>query len=193
LAAVSRAYLNVMINKHTLRQTLKQRRRALSTADIENASRRACALLSNHPRFQLGNHIALYSPFGGEISPLSLQHGDKYFYFPVVDAHFSMRFVAVKNTDDMTENRHGILEPKGDNAISIKNLDVVVIPLVGFNRQGDRLGMGAGYYDRALAHCREDTFKVGLAYSWQEVEQLCSEPWDIPLHAVVTEQEFIDC
>lgn len=192
-SGISGLFLSHMINKHALRQALKQRRRALSADDITQASRLACSRLLRHPRFQAAKHIALYSPFAGEIDPLSLFNENQTFYLPVVEANYAMRFIAVERTSDLVKNRYGILEPTGNSAIDVNDLDVIVIPLLGFNRQGDRLGMGAGYYDRALAQCNGRTFHVGFAYSWQEVEQLSSEHWDVPLHAVVTEKEFIDC
>lgn len=182
-----------MIDKHQLRQSLKQRRRALNAEDIALASDQACQSLRSIERFQQAKHVAIYSPFAGEIDPLALLQQDKQFYLPVVEDNFAMRFIAVNDSEDMALNRYGILEPTGNQTIAVFELEAIVIPLVGFNRRGDRLGMGAGYYDRALVQCSEKTFRVGFAYSWQEVEQLRSEHWDMPLHAVVTEQEQIIC
>ncbi len=182
-----------MIDKTQLRQSLKQRRRSLSPEDIALASDQACQSLLAIERFQHAKHVAIYSPFAGEIDPLALLQQDKQFYLPVVEDNFAMRFIAVNGSGDMALNRYGILEPTGSETIPVFELDAIVIPLVGFNRQGDRLGMGAGYYDRALAQCSEKTFRVGFAYAWQEVEQLRSEHWDVPLHAVVTDKEHIIC
>jgi 5-formyltetrahydrofolate cyclo-ligase len=70
--------------------------------------------------------------------------------------------------------------------------DTVLIPLVGFDRGGGRLGQGAGHYDRYLARY-PNVLKLGIAWSCQEVEQLPIDPWDVPLDAVITECEWIDC
>ena len=68
--------------------------------------------------------------------------------------------------------------------------DIVLMPLLGFDRQGTRLGQGAGYYDRALA--RESApLRIGIAWSLQEFENLPADPWDMPLDAILTEAEWI--
>ena len=94
-------------------------------------------------------------------------------------------------------NRYGILEPSFDEGKIVfpQSLDVLFMPLVGFDRQGNRIGMGGGYYDRALAFMKEQETSsltlVGLAHSIQEVPQISSQSWDIPLHLIATEKELI--
>ncbi|HEY0315853.1 MAG TPA: 5-formyltetrahydrofolate cyclo-ligase [Sphingomonas sp.] len=68
---------------------------------------------------------------------------------------------------------------------------VVLAPLVGFDRRGRRLGQGGGYYDRWFA-AHPGAMRIGVAWSVQEVEALAAEPWDMPLHAIVTEKEWIE-
>ncbi|MDC0524023.1 5-formyltetrahydrofolate cyclo-ligase [Porticoccaceae bacterium] len=81
------------------------------------------------------------------------------------------------------------------NPYAPQSLDVLFMPLVGFDRQGNRIGMGGGYYDRALAFMKEQENPsltlVGLAHSIQEVPQISSQSWDIPLHLIATEKELI--
>ncbi len=67
---------------------------------------------------------------------------------------------------------------------------IILLPLVGFDRTGNRLGQGAGHYDRALEHL-PSALRVGIAWSVQEVDQLPADPWDAPLDAVLTEREWI--
>jgi 5-formyltetrahydrofolate cyclo-ligase len=81
----------------------------------------------------------------------------------------------------------GISEPVGGEAIAPK---IVLTPLIGFDRAGHRLGQGGGYYDRWFAAHRQ-AMRIGIAWSVQEVEALTPEPWDMPLHAIVTEKEWI--
>jgi len=81
----------------------------------------------------------------------------------------------------------GIAEPVGGEPIVPK---IVLAPLVGFDRAGHRLGQGGGYYDRWFAAHRQ-AMRIGIAWSVQEVEALTPEPWDVPLHAIVTEKEWI--
>ena len=68
--------------------------------------------------------------------------------------------------------------------------DIVLTPLVGFDRRGTRLGQGAGHYDRAFA-AHPAAWRVGIAWSVQEVDALPADAWDVPLHAIATEREWI--
>ena len=182
-----------MIDKQALRQHLKQQRRSLSATDIATASLCACDLLRRDARFQAANTIAIYSPFAGEIDPRGLISSQQSFYLPVVENGKGMRFVETNRAEAMHPNRFGILEPQGDESLEAASLDMVVLPLVAFNRRGVRLGMGAGFYDRALANAGSTPCRVGFAYDWQEVDELMNDPWDVPLHAVVTDKEIIHC
>jgi 5-formyltetrahydrofolate cyclo-ligase len=107
-----------------------------------------------------------------------------------------MRFVELTGRQRL--NRLGIHEPEGSSTIGARWLDVVFLPLVGFDAHGVRLGMGGGYYDRAFAfrlwrkvwHAPR---LIGLAYSFQQVERLTAAPHDVRLDAVVTEERIVQC
>ncbi|HVC30314.1 MAG TPA: 5-formyltetrahydrofolate cyclo-ligase, partial [Steroidobacteraceae bacterium] len=95
-------------------------------------------------------------------------------------------------------NRFGILEPEGAQLASARLLDVVFLPLVGFDRLGVRLGMGGGYYDRAFGFMRlrsvwRAPLLVGIGYASQEVERIASAAHDVPLDRVITERGMIRC
>jgi 5-formyltetrahydrofolate cyclo-ligase len=89
----------------------------------------------------------------------------------------------------MSSNHLGIREPQTGAQRQLADLDLLLMPLVAYDEQGNRLGMGAGYYDRLLASSTssECPLRVGVAYACQRAEQLPRDAWDIPLHAVVTE------
>lgn len=98
--------------------------------------------------------------------------------------------------DRLAVNRFGIPEPCYDprRVIAVEMLDILLLPLVAFDRSGHRIGMGAGFYDRSLSslHRRFRRPKlIGLGYSFQEVADIQPNAWDIPLDAIVTETEFI--
>src|SRR5687767_13746260 len=94
----------------------------------------------------------------------------------------------------MRRNRFGIPEPTGRRCAP-QQLDLVLLPLVAFDRRGARLGMGGGFYDRTFAFLRVAGRRkprlVGLAHHFQEVAQLPREPWDVPLAAIVTERGWV--
>jgi 5-formyltetrahydrofolate cyclo-ligase len=95
-------------------------------------------------------------------------------------------------------NRFGIVEPEGPQLASVQRLDVVFLPLVGFDRRGVRLGMGGGYYDRAFGFLRlrrawRAPLLVGIGYASQEVDRIAAAEHDVPLDLVITERGVIRC
>lgn len=110
---------------------------------------------------------------------------------PVVsgkDDHL-MSFYSWRQSTHLIKNRYGIYEPEKSTRLPISGFDMLINPLVGYDRFGNRLGMGAGYYDRHLEQLRhlDNPLRVGIAYSLQEIEPIEKNSWDIPLHGVVNE------
>jgi len=99
-----------------------------------------------------------------------------------------MRFLAWETEATLVAGPFGLSQPAAD-AIELRP-DVILTPLVAFDAKLDRLGQGAGYYDRAFERF-PDAWRIGVAWSMQQVEHLPTEPWDMRLHAVVTEQGWI--
>lgn len=142
--------------------------------------------------------IALYMSVGSEVPTSSLishclSRGHQV-YLPVLDSKQSQSliFLPYREGLPLVANRYGILEPEeGDQSAHcrVQDLDFIFLPLLGFNAEGYRLGMGSGYYDRALSVVRNQTrpWRVGLAWSCQRCE-FQPESWDVPCHQVITEQ-----
>lgn len=88
----------------------------------------------------------------------------------------------------------GILELRGGQPHSLASLDLLVMPLAGFDRYGHRIGMGGGFYDRSLAGVRRRPYRsptrIGLAFECQQLPAVESQPWDVELDAVVTERRI---
>ncbi|MDO7653149.1 MAG: 5-formyltetrahydrofolate cyclo-ligase, partial [Porticoccus sp.] len=80
---------------------------------------------------------------------------------------------------------------KSANIVPPLGLDLILLPLVAFDHRGNRLGMGGGFYDRTLARQKNFTRLIGLAQSCQETDSIAHQPWDITLHAIVTEKTVI--
>lgn len=178
--------------RHQLRQMMKKRRSALSIAEQQQAAesikQQALELFANKHFTQ----IALYLPFNGEISPLplikALQQQGKCCSLPVLHP-FSpqyLQFVQFDSEKALVLNRFGILEPQLDvrKVVPLDEIEVIVVPLVACDRQNNRLGMGGGFYDRTLA-AMPDCLTIGLAHRCQQVEQLPTESWDIPLDHIL--------
>jgi len=193
-------------DKATLRRELRRRRRNLSVQEQRLASQHLCAQLKTLPEIQRARRISLYLPLLGEIDPTPLlpwlyQRGVQV-YLPVLRpfADNSLWFVAYRPDTPMVRNRYRILEPATTFSAHRRNrippwaLDTMLVPLVGFDAQANRMGMGGGFYDRTLAfvrHRRPAPNLMGIAHACQEVDSLPIEPWDIPLSAIVTDQAVI--
>lgn len=187
--------------KALLRQQLRQKRRQLSSYQQRQASQKLCQRLSKLISYQRAKHIALYWPSDGEIDPSPLLSqalsAGKHCYFPVISEQGTLAFKRFSPRNRQRKNRFGITEPsRFSKNCHAKQLDLVFLPLVGFDRRGARLGMGGGFYDKTFAwkhkHQRRKPQLVGLAHHIQEVNGLTVDSWDIPLIAIATDRETIN-
>jgi 5-formyltetrahydrofolate cyclo-ligase len=187
----------------SLRAELKARRRAVGAGERAAAARRATLNADRALHLAAGQRIAAYAALPAELDcapliALAAARGCRIF-LPRIDRRRrsrGMRFIELEGP--LRENRLGIGEPAGPDAIAARWLDVVFLPLVGFDRSGLRLGAGGGFYDRAFAfrHLRRAWHKpllVGFGYAFQEVGRLAAAPHDVALDAVVTDEGFIRC
>ena len=96
--------------------------------------------------------------------------------------------------DALVPRAFGVLEPTTE-PIDVAEIGAVIVPGVAFDRLGNRLGHGVGYYDRFFDRCAQqshDPYRLGIAYDFQVVELPAPEPWDIPMHIVISPSEVID-
>lgn len=179
-----------------LRRELRARRRQLSPRQQQSAARHLAQALSRLPQLRRARRIALYWPVDGEIDArlLRQQRGlqQRQLYLPVLQVFppDTLRFRHWRD-DRLARNRFGIPEPRRGRALPAQAMDVILLPLTGFDRRGNRLGMGGGFYDRSLAFHRHGQPRprlVGVAHHCQELAALPAAPWDIPLHMIVTDR-----
>jgi 5-formyltetrahydrofolate cyclo-ligase len=182
------------LKKH-LRQTLRKIRKNLSPDFQSQSSEQVCAKIKQMEPYRQAKRIALYHAVDGEINLESLWrtaplHG-KFCYFPALTDEKKLTFLPATPATPFRNNRYNIPEPDVDlsEAIPIESIDVLFLPLVAFDRYGTRLGMGAGYYDRALTH-EKPKLLVGVAYDFQYQTLIVPEPWDIALQAIVTPNQI---
>ncbi len=193
-------------NTTMLRQNLKQRRAAVSPRHRAQAGRRAWQHLRHWPPLQRARTVACYIAMPGEFPTETILEGlleqGKRVYVPIVDRyhHRKMVFQRYKSGAPMRQNRYGISEPviRSREQLSAARLDLVIMPLLGFDHCGRRIGMGGGYYDTSLAFRLErwrvkKTKLLGLAFDVQHCHQLERKPWDVPLDAVLTESGIKKC
>lgn len=118
-------------------------------------------------------------------------------YLPVLTDDKSLIFVLFQQGDALIQNQYGIDEPANRQQLTpAQRLDMVIMPLIAFDHQGNRLGTGGGYYDRSFAWKRHATVKkpilIGLGYAAQQVDVIPVEEWDIAMDGVITESRFIN-
>jgi len=185
---------------------LRLRRRELSAIQRREAAKRLCRHLRQLPEIQRARRVALYLPNDGEIDPTPLipwleRRGTRV-YLPVVKplSANQLWFVHYHSGTPMLANRFGIPEPESRFGAHRARrtpawaLDAILLPLVGFDDQGQRLGMGGGFYDRTLAFTHRPGPRprlIGLAHECQRVERLPAAPWDVPLDAIVSDARVI--
>ena len=180
--------------RNQLRQQIRKTRANLTALQQQQAedsiTQQALELIEERN----AQHIALYISFDGEISTDKLIKilwaQGKQVYLPVLHPFNPNHLLFLRYLPDipMLKNKFGIWEPKLNvqNVLPLDELDILFTPLVAFDKQGNRLGMGGGFYDRTLQHWQKSSFiPVGLAHQCQQVEQLPTEAWDMPLHQIL--------
>lgn len=189
-----------------LRRALRAARRALGPHQQRAHAIAIARHLGRDLRLRRARRIALYLPADGEVDPTPLcarlARPARAWFLPVLRRHPRGRlwFVRQRRGERLRRNRFAIPEPvRRHRAIQpAHGLDLVLVPLVGFDRHCHRLGMGGGFYDRSLAfrqhrHQWQRPLLIGLAHACQRVEQIAMQPWDVPLDAVVTELGLTWC
>lgn len=188
------------MNKSDLRRQLKAARNAIGPHARRLAAHAAMRLALREGVLLRARRIAFYLPQRGEFDVRPLMNQALWMgrecLLPVLPRRGRvMRFGRLHAATRMMPNRYGIPEPVDVRALSARQLDVLLMPLVGFDPAGHRLGMGGGFYDATLAfmrhrrHWRKPRL-IGVAYECQKVDGLPHDPWDMPLDAVLTERRL---
>jgi 5-formyltetrahydrofolate cyclo-ligase len=167
---------------------LKNKRRQLPTTLQSAYSWQLCQRLRHHPRLRAAQKIALYFPCHGEVDarPLIKLFPKKRFFLPHLRHRQgqALRFRAWGHRR-LKKGAFGIPMPVTGRWWRAKQLDVLIVPLLAFDSQHNRLGMGKGFYDRTLAFrghsALRQPYLLGLAYPFQKQADLPSKPWDVPL------------
>ena len=191
------------MTSRTLRQTIRQQRRALTHREAATCAEQLAQQTCKHPLVLHSHRIAAYLAADGEIDPAPLLQAlwaaNKKIYLPVL-APFSPKklWFARFNPDDILAfNRFGIPEPVRRQLIKPSALDLVLTPLVAFDTAGHRIGMGGGFYDRTFAFLQRRHYwhkpnLLGLAYEFQKQTAIKPNDWDVPLNAIATETRIYE-
>lgn len=182
--------------KNELRQILRRRRSRIPRHQRDGAARRATRHLLRTTALRRARCVALYLDYGSELPTRSLiaalrQRGVRVLVPRLRPQAGRMDMVMLSKREAIHSHRgrKRLTQPLGGRCVASRSIDVLVLPLVGYDLHGTRLGSGGGYYDRWLARCRPRARRIGWGFSLQQVPNaLPRESWDKPLHAVCTER-----
>jgi 5-formyltetrahydrofolate cyclo-ligase len=187
----------VTTERAALRRQFRQRRRQFDATARAKADRKILRRIVALPAFRAAHRLGVYFAFDGEPSLASLMSvAEKYgkaLYAPVITGA-TMHFARIRGP--LSASRFGIPEPLQQSPFDVRQLDLVLTPLVAFDDQGTRIGVGRGYYDRAFAFLLPRMVwrrprLLGIAYEFQHVPHLERSAWDVPLWGAVTENQTL--
>lgn len=175
----------IQLDKHEARMKLKEMRSTLSSAFVSSRSSLICERCE--PLLEAYQCIGIYVGVCNEVATAELiewcfAHHKKV-CCPKVHGK-TMDFYEITSFNDLESGVYGLLEPIGKNPIKPEALTCMVMPLVGFNEAGQRIGQGKGYYDKYLKQC--ECLKIGLAFEWQKID-FEAEAHDIDVDVIITE------
>jgi len=180
----------------TTRVAMLQRRRSLSAATVRRASALVVHRIRSLPVFREAVFVGAYLGIRGEIDPSALfddpRPGEPAIALPVTEPGRPLRFVVPEGP--LAEGPYGIRQPVDGQEVDPMTMDAVLVPLVAADEQGNRVGHGAGFYDRTFAPratAPPPPVMIGVAHGFQVVPQLDARPWDGPLDLLVTDAGLV--
>ena len=189
-----------MTHKAIVRSATLRERRSLSAEYRQAASARIAHTLIRSGEFAASHSIACYLPCDDEVDPRAViaraWRAKKRVFAPIIDGRGGMIFRQITPDTRLERNFFGLWEPVAGPLITARRIDLVLTPLVAFDKLRNRIGMGGGYFDRCFAFLRHRTHwlhpkLIGLAFDCQAIEKIQTNPWDIRLYRVVTESRVI--
>lgn len=174
------------MKKEDIRRKIKARKTLLSDEEKMSAAERVFSILEQTADFMLADRILMYHSLPDELSTLSFikkWHDRKHFYLPRVNG-VNLEILPYDESRLALGSFH-IEEPTGTDTSSIDDMEMIVVPAVAYDRTGNRVGRGKGYYDRLLAGSRAR--KIGVGYDFQLVDVIDADPHDVRVDVVITE------
>ncbi|MBO4965419.1 MAG: 5-formyltetrahydrofolate cyclo-ligase [Muribaculaceae bacterium] len=178
------------MEKKEIRRKIKGMRMMLSEAEKQSAAAEVFEKLEKMAAFMMSDKILMYHSLPDELQTVEFLHkwGDKkHFFLPRVNG-VNLEILPYEQTRLELGAFH-IEEPQGDDIVDPSELELIIVPAVAYDRRGNRLGRGKGFYDRLLATTKAT--KIGVAYDFQLMDELPAEPHDVPMDFVVTQTTVI--
>lgn len=164
-------------------------KKSFSRTILSGLSDKIIARIEKSDLFRQAERVALYHALPDEAGTASLierWYREKALFLPVVTGD-DLRFLRYEGERSVSEGAYHILEPVGGEEIDLREIDLIIVPGVAFDRQGNRLGRGKGYYDRTLSQVTAP--KIGVCFHFQFLDQIPAEPFDIRMDRIITDKE----
>ena len=183
------------MSRDNIRRHVRQERNSLSGEEQNQLALIASRHMLAEIQAQSAQHVALYVTHDGELATQKLIEAlwdvDINLYLPRIHpfSKGNLLFVRYDRDSVMVDNQYGISEPQLNvqHVITVDKLDMIITPLVAFDEHGNRMGMGGGYYDRTLTQVVDNKpLAIGFAHDCQQVSQVPTDFWDIPLPVIIT-------
>ena len=193
--------MTIVNDKKMLRKEILAKRKNIDTAKKEDMDKKIADKLYESKYYKEAKNIFIYISYDSEINTKEIINraliDNKKVYVPRTE--FKTRLmdaVEIASLDNLIESEYGILEPAMEEPhIEPDELDLIVVPGVAFDRNGGRMGYGAGFYDRYFKKISKDRIekikKLALAYDFQILEKIPMDEQDVPVNYIITEKEFI--
>lgn len=180
------------MEKSEIRRNIRRLRMMLSDVEKEQAAAEVFSRLENTAAFMMADNILIYHSLPDELQTISFLRkwsDKKHFYLPRVNGVNLDLLPYVES--ELRRGAYDIEEPSGSDTADVDDIDLMIIPAVAFDRKGNRLGRGKGFYDRLLA--TTNATKIGVGYEFQLFDELPSEKHDVPMNIVITQYSYIKC
>ena len=183
------------MTRESIRSEVRKKRQAVSRIHVAEMSLRICEKIVALPEYHKAKRIMCYAALPEEVQTRgilwAIHRSGRELYLPVWHPDGSMDAVHVTEDTAFEPDGTGIDRPVSGDTLPPERLDLVLVPGVAFDRAGNRLGFGNGYFDRFLVKCRCPA--VGLAYELQLVDAIEAQPHDVPMQKIITERAVYDC
>ncbi len=182
--------------QRALRKSARAARAGMSSDERDKASEKIADKIIRSSWFRSSKFIACYLPAEEEVDTWPLIERawrmKKRVFAPLVEKNFTMQFCELSTDSKLVFNQYGLPEPQDGKIIAPRALDLVITPVVAFDDDCNRIGMGGGYFDRTFSFLRNRKLLfhpklIGLAFSCQRVDKIAPNPWDIPIFRLINE------
>lgn len=178
------------MKKDDIRRAMRARKALLSAAEKIDAARRVFDRLEQSAAFQLADHILMYHSLPDELSThefIDRWAGRKHFFLPRVNG-LNLEILPYDKSR-LATGAFLIEEPEGSDTVNVSEIELIIVPAIAYDRAGNRVGRGKGYYDRLLSESKAT--KIGVGYDFQLVDEIDTEPHDVSVDVVITESNHI--